>query len=49
MTSEYTQYYAAALPVASTIAMYAVAGRMLTFTGGCCMKLRVALMNSVPL
>ena len=44
---EYTQYCAAALPVVSFIVMYAVTGRMVTFTGGC-VRLRSALRVSVP-
>ena len=39
--------FAVALPVVSTIVMYAVAGRIVTFTGGCVM-LRSALRVSVP-
>ena len=45
---EYTQYFAAALPVASSIAMYAVTGRMVTSTDGGCVRLRPALRVSVP-
>ena len=45
---EYTQYFAAALPVASTIVIYTVTGRMVTFTGGGCVRLRSALRVSVP-
>ena len=45
---EYTQYFAATLPVASSIVIYAVTGRMVTFTDGSCARLRSALRVSVP-
>ena len=48
VTYEYTQYFAAALPVVSFIVMYAATGRMVTFTDGGCVRLRSALRVSVP-